>query len=611
MLQTDDRVLLREAIRPPDGYELDEGIVTTYSLDLLSLLTIPLYFTLFEVEGEDASGAPDHLALLQALRRHAARLSVYCQAGEIAVPARQQQLYGYLESSVVEVKSPRPNGVFHPKVWALRYTSPDAEVIYRLACFSRNLTGDRSWDTAIVLEGPLHEDRKVAFGPNRPLGDFIGMLPSLAVRGVSAEASARVTRFADELRKVAFVPPEGFDEYEFWPIGHDAKRSKVFSSIERATKALVVSPFVSTSQLAALADLAPDVRLVARADELDRINTEILGAFSAVSVLADAVEAEQATDAGSETSGALSGLHAKVYVVDHGWQSSILTGSANATRAAMECNVEFLLRLVGKRSVCGVDAVLTGGKGQNALGALLQPYSRVDAAVGEDSLAQQLEDEAGRAARVLATHMLTLRASEQEPGIYRLDVQRGAGDPVGSDLRLRCWPITLSEDQAAPFSPTGAIASTFADLSSEALTTFLAVSVTAARRGTSHTKRFVLNLPLEGGPTDRRERILRTVLRDRQRVLRFLLLLLGDLDALVSGELPLPGEGGSQSIRRGSGSPMALLEPLIRALHRDPIRLDQIARLVEELRVTEGEELLPEDFAPIWKTIWSAREAAR
>src|SRR5688500_6451635 len=111
MLQTDDRILLRESIRPPDGYELDQAVITTYTLDLLSLLTVPLYFTLFEVEDESGDGTRDPLALLQALRRHAARISVFCQAGSIAAPVRQQQLFGYLESSIIEVASPRPKGV--------------------------------------------------------------------------------------------------------------------------------------------------------------------------------------------------------------------------------------------------------------------------------------------------------------------------------------------------------------------------------------------------------------------------------------------------------------------------------------------------------------------
>src|SRR5580765_6748561 len=100
MLGTDDRVLLREALRPPEGYEFDSAVITSYSLDLLSLLTVPLFFTLFEVEGEEGNSLNDPLALLQALRRHAATMTVFCQAGEIAIPSRQQQLFGYLETSI-------------------------------------------------------------------------------------------------------------------------------------------------------------------------------------------------------------------------------------------------------------------------------------------------------------------------------------------------------------------------------------------------------------------------------------------------------------------------------------------------------------------------------
>ena len=44
----------------------------------------------------------------------------------------------------------------------------------------------------------------------------------------------------------------------------------------------------------------------------------------------------------------LTGLHAKLYITDAGWKSSLWTGSANATSAAFSRNVEFLVELVGK-----------------------------------------------------------------------------------------------------------------------------------------------------------------------------------------------------------------------------------------------------------------------
>jgi hypothetical protein len=41
MLEPDGRTLLLDALRPPLGYQLDAAAGTTYSLDLVSLLTAP------------------------------------------------------------------------------------------------------------------------------------------------------------------------------------------------------------------------------------------------------------------------------------------------------------------------------------------------------------------------------------------------------------------------------------------------------------------------------------------------------------------------------------------------------------------------------------------
>ena len=123
-----DRRLLLESLRPPNGYTLDHALGTTFSLDLLALLTAPLAFTLFDADAAltpaDGDGPPaDPLALLLALRRQAGRISLFCQAGRIVVPARHQLLFGYLESSVFEATAPDPAYAFHPKLWLLRFDS--------------------------------------------------------------------------------------------------------------------------------------------------------------------------------------------------------------------------------------------------------------------------------------------------------------------------------------------------------------------------------------------------------------------------------------------------------------------------------------------------------
>lgn len=43
MLNPDQRRLYTDALRPPLGYRFTEAIATTYSLELQTLLTVPLH----------------------------------------------------------------------------------------------------------------------------------------------------------------------------------------------------------------------------------------------------------------------------------------------------------------------------------------------------------------------------------------------------------------------------------------------------------------------------------------------------------------------------------------------------------------------------------------
>lgn len=222
MLRPDDREDLLATLRPPEHYRFDYAVGTTFSLDLLALLAVPLTFTFFHLDGEDTRSLDDPILLLEALREYAERLAIFCQAGQITIPRTHELLYSYLEDSVFEVAPRSRHGVFHPKVWALRYvpenTTTEQPVRYRLLCLSRNLTFDRSWDTMLVLDGEL-TDRAYAFGDNHPLGDFLAALPDLAVRSVSDSVRQHVARVEYEIRRVRFDLPQGFSKLAFHPFG--------------------------------------------------------------------------------------------------------------------------------------------------------------------------------------------------------------------------------------------------------------------------------------------------------------------------------------------------------------------------------------------------------
>src|SRR5919204_4007913 len=119
MLEPGSRQLLLDSLRPPPGSSLDRAVGTTFSLDLHALLTAPLAFALFDTESAD--GLPDPVALLEAVRRHAERIDIFCQAGQIALPEGQyERVLAYVEESVHQVVPDTPGRVFHPKIWVLR-----------------------------------------------------------------------------------------------------------------------------------------------------------------------------------------------------------------------------------------------------------------------------------------------------------------------------------------------------------------------------------------------------------------------------------------------------------------------------------------------------------
>ena len=150
---------------------------------------------------------------------------------------------------------------------------------------------------------------------------------------------------------------------------------------------------------------------------------------------------------------------------------------------------------------------------------------------------------------------------------------------------------------------------TFPALSFEALTSFFVFTATAKRDGEERQIEFVVNAELIGAPEDRRQRILASLLKNREELLRFLLMLLSGMGE--SGQLAQAALGGGKWAWAWSES-TALFEPMVRALARDPNKIDEIGSIIEELAKTaDGRSILPEGWQEIWEPIRSAREAIR
>ncbi len=626
MLDPNTRRLYLDALHPPEGYRLDRAIATTFSLDLLTLLMVPLSFAMFECESTDQA-LKDPIALLEALRRTTDKLAVFCQRGRIAIPSADQLLYSYLEPMVIEAMPSSPAGVFHPKTWLMRFVAEDGPAVYRFLCLSRNLTFDKSWDTVLVLEGTLQQ-RKIGYGRNRPLSDFIAHLPKLACSPVSEAMAQEIEAISDEVRRVDFKPPAGFeDEIAFCPAGIPGHRR--FAIKGRVDRLLIVSPFLSSRVLRRLAKDQGKHVLVSRVDSLDELREKERSQFHEILMMDEAAtsleetteetmgdkEANEKEEVEPEDLG-LSGLHAKLFVAEAGWDARLWTGSANATHAAFSGhNVEFMVELHGKRSKIGIDQILAHNDHATTFRDLLRSYVPPKEPIPpQDPEMRRLEEKVDSLRRELVASDLQLSVRQVAgEGAHDLVLRVPTQKPhtLPSEIEGRCWPITLRSGHARGLSTLfNGEGITFSGISTVSVTSFVAFELTARSGEKKASTRFVLNLPIEGIPADRDDALLRSILSDRNRFLRYLIFLLSEGD-LEQGWLADPRWHADSATSRGTTSLLSgshLVERLVRAYSRRPEKLDRIAVLVDDLcKSEEGRELLPDGFEELWQTLWEAR----
>lgn len=617
MLSPDSRQTLLDALRPPAGFRLGCAVGTTYSLSLDAALTAPASFALYAVTDLREPRMVEPLELLDSIRRHADRFTIFFQAGQVAVPV-QRRLFAYLEGAVVPVAAPN-GGVFHPKIWVLRFDADDAPSTFRMLCASRNLTHDRSWDTILRLDSTGDQDAEPSINPVG-LAAMVRALPGLAVGQISAQRQADIASLSDQVEVVRWAPPSGVRSGRFLPIGISGSSPPPFPPT--ADRIVVVSPFLTAGLLKRLPNSTGRRVLVSRPDQITSCSTTIAARFAEVYTLdPDAVpsgvtdesvgEADVGRVPAEDPTIPFEGLHAKLFVFDHGSSSTILTGSANATNAAFGSNVEFLTELTGPRSALGVEALLAEpAKEVQTLRSFLIPFP-LTAADDEGDAADAIEDQLDTLRRVIAGMAFEARAiRDGSDDRFRLSFTSSAAIPRLPDGVLwGIWPISVTADSAHQIDATRNFDEMFT-VSFEGITAFFANELTLG----SVSTRFVLTADLVEAPSNRSTRLLRILLGDAERFLRYLLMLLADdavdryglsdmLDALDN-----KGNGDWQVAKDN----VPLLEALLRTLSRDPGRLDHIQHLITDLHADpEGESLLPTGFMEIWKPIWAVAAEQR
>jgi len=620
MLSPDNRQLFLNALKPPDGYQFDRGIGTTFTLDLITLLITPLSLTLFDQASVD-DALQDPLILLEGLRRNSNRLTIFCQAGYISIPPKNNYLYRYLEDMIVEVNAPG-GGVFHPKFWLLRYISEDKPILYRCLNLSCNLTFDRSWDLMLQLDGEV-ADRKLGYSNNKPIGDFILSLPDLALREPNSRIKADIDLLNEEVRKVNFKPPYGFDNYvKFYPSGIPGYRSYRFSGYY--SRLMVISPFLTNNFLNQITGKGNNHILISKISSIDEISQHARNRFEYLFVLDDLADRdpedstqleknENNEDLSNHRNIDLTGLHAKLVIMESGWDVRWLLGSANATDAAFKGhNVEFMVELSGKKSRLGIEKILGNQDDDSSLSALLKPYPTSGKPIdlnNNDLKAEKISNEV-RSWLVKKEFNLDIRDNNESQFDLVLATSSEERPPTGK-YSITCWPITLPSSFALTLNTQQApISAMFTGISLVRITPFIAFQVDTFVEQCQHQSRFVLQLPIFNLPTNRDDLLISAIIENQGQFLRYLRILLSGDASFVNMEELFRGEFSTQKMSSAwEDLDLPLLEVLIRALSRSPeTKIDRISEIVEQLqRTTQGQKIIPAEFFNLWQLILQAR----
>lgn len=343
---TKDRLDYGTLLTPPEGYNLTKAIGTTYSLDLFSLMAIPVaMFYSKSLEGDFKQNRYD---ILDAIRQSKEKVKIFCQRGKIASPDSYSNLFSFMEDCVIEVTPPEFNASFHPKIWVIRFEKEN-EVIYRLIVLSRNLTFDRSWDVAFYSDGKVTEKKQDS---NESLKSYLDYF-------MKYTNSKEEPSFFEDLSNVKFDLPNGFTNLELYPIlGFEDNISKFPNPLnkEKYKQFLIISPFVQIKVLNEFKKLNNFITLFSRKEELDKLYAQEGGkkclkgiesyAMSNVAVEGEKLETQEESYGDYKNQN----LHAKIFIGSNDSDSHVYLGSANSTNPAFDRNAEFMVKLSSENS---------------------------------------------------------------------------------------------------------------------------------------------------------------------------------------------------------------------------------------------------------------------
>lgn len=590
-----DRLDYGKLITPPEGYSLECAVGTTYSLDLDTLIGVCLALGI-SIE-TDSDMLKDPLYLLNTLRKSGDKIAIFTQAGQIHLPSNLSPLYILLEKIVyqVQLRSNRRMASFHPKVWLIKYRHASGEELFRLIVLSRNLTGDRSWDVTVALDG--HKQTK-AIKKNQAFTDFLKFLRGYIPTNSDYERSKRsiVKQLLSDFQFVDFqTDMKEFSDYEFLPVGipksgggtyslsHTPLMGKNFQSL------MIMSPFLSSSVINKFnqrADYHKNARsvLITRRDALSGLKPDQCDQFEIYTMKDEVVTGESLLS--EDKSIQNQDIHAKLYLWQRYTESELYLGSLNATHSAQNGNIEAVLRLVSKNKYYNLTSLtkeLFSGEPDNPD----NPFEKTTLpsfSSGDDDFVNLLE----KNIRQLLHYPIHAHVEPIESN-YRVTV---TFDPRTKPNNLKIRPLLLHHDQTVDEIVV------FENLSLLHLSEFYVITASCGEESIER----VIKIPTTNIPQNRENAVVTHIICDTSGFFQYLAFLLGDdylLSALENYELK---GNGSFPTNAHTNMP-ALYERMLKTAATSPEKFSEIDYLI---KMVDGDGIIPDEFIKLYHSFRKA-----
>lgn len=570
-------ILYNESLLTP-GYQVEAAIGTTYSLDLETLLEVPL--ALGELTGNAEQYIQRPYYLLDVINKVSGKFCVYCNAGSIYNPLQKDQsgdmknnallgerIMTLMEDCICQVQ---PEGhknsfaSFHPKVWMILERRKESEERQlKLMVMSKNLTYATDIDIACVLTGKVmrRHATTAAQEKHQPLLDLLIWLERFS-------KSKQQKQLLHTLQEVIpcvehfDIDDNLFEDYDFHLMGvpdHDGKEC-LEDMVSKAGDTIVISPFIDLSIIGEFAKRKGRKLLITQPNSC---TPDIL------SLLPNQVYATKLSLISPDEEGAYVNMHEKIYFINDSRGNRLYLGSTNATENGFNRNVELLLSLQFRSYIASFDKIKEQFVNDDKDCAFEKaiPYT-IDTASQDEQRALQL---------CIRRAIAALQNAEVEPdteGTYRITVK--CKDFQTQEQISLCPIYSPSKKQT---------------LSRQMVFTGLPLTdLTELYILECHDVHVVIKINTRNMPSDRWQKIYDRLLNTPNKVMDYLAYMLSvDPDGYMQ-EMVTTERREHQSEHRDLFKGLSLYEDLLKTAYIDPDRINRAIETLSRCSVAEVED---------------------